>query len=96
MWYCFRVTKVHRLEEPLLLAGASDGGGQYALPKGTVLYFDKAYPEGFSRFRVYINADRMPLRLERLDDGTQIDPLDAVAPSKNDIERIRRGCSLDQ
>ena len=96
VWHCFRVTKVHRLEEPLLLAGAADGGSRYALPTGTVLYFDRAYPEGFSQFRVYINVDRMPLRLESLDDATLIDPLDAVAPSQNDIERTQRGCSLDQ
>ncbi|WP_374513349.1 hypothetical protein [Niveibacterium sp.] len=75
------------LGNTLLLAAASDGGGQYSLPTGTVLYFDRAYPEGFSRFRVYINVDRMPLRLKSLDDTTLIDPLDAVAPNQNDIER---------
>lgn len=95
-WYCARVTKVHRLESPLLLAGATVGNRQCVLPKGTVLYFDQAYPEGFSRFRVYINVDRMPLSLERLEVATQIDPLDARMPVRDEMDRIPSGCARDQ
>ena len=49
----------------------------HTLPPGTALYFDKGFPEGFSRYKVYVNVDRMPLALRDLPDRNEIDPLDA-------------------
>jgi hypothetical protein len=45
------------------------------LPIGTTLYFDKSFPEGFTRYKVYVNIDRMPLALRELSDPSEIDPL---------------------
>ena len=60
------------------------------LPKGTILYFDKAYPEGFTRYKVYINIDRMPLTLQSLSDSTTIIPIEGHVPYKEDLKKLLR------
>jgi hypothetical protein len=60
----------------------------HMLPKGTVMYFDQSYPEGFTRYKVYINVDRMPLSLVELSDPTSISPIDANAPDKEDLKKL--------
>ena len=60
-------------------------------PAGTTLYFDKAMPEGFTRYKVYINLEKSPLndlRLSPLKDPTLIDPIWADALQKEDLKRI--------
>lgn len=64
------------------------------LPKGTILYFDKSYPEGFTRYKVYINIDRTPLKLDDLSDPTEINPIDAAAPNKDDLLKLLRDYPL--
>lgn len=88
------VTKIHKLEYPLILSSDSSSKNTHMLPKGTVLYFDKSYPEGFTRYKVYINIDRMPLKLDDLSDPTEIAPIDAVAPSKDDLLKLLRDYPL--
>lgn len=82
------MTKVHRLEYPLMLSSNIGSKNLHMLPRGTVLYFDKSYPEGFTRYKVYINVDRTPLKLEDLADPTEIDPIDAAVPSKEDLLKL--------
>lgn len=88
------MTKVHKLEYPLILSSDLPSKNTHMLPKGTVLYFDKSYPEGFTRYKVYINVDRMPLKLDDLSDPTEISPIDAVAPSKDDLLKLLRDYPL--
>lgn len=88
------VTKVHKLEYPLILSSDLSSKNTHMLPKGTVLYFDKSYPEGFTRYKIYVNIDRMPLKLDDLSDPTEIAPIDAVAPSKDDLIKILRDYPL--
>lgn len=88
------MTKIHKLEYPLILSSDSSTKNTHLLPKGTVLYFDKSYPEGFTRYKVYINIDRMPLKLDDLSDPTEIDPIDATAPSKEDLIKLLRDYPL--
>lgn len=88
------MTKIHKLEYPLILSSESASKNTHMLPKGTVLYFDKSYPEGFTRYKIYINIDRMPLKLDDLSDPTEIDPIDAVAPSKEDLLKLLRDYPL--
>ena len=88
------MTKVHKLEFPLLLTSEDSLSNFHLLPKGTTLYFDKAYPEGFTRYKVYINIDRMPLTLTELSDPTLIDPLDAQALDKENLKKILRDYPL--
>lgn len=88
------MTKVHKLEYPLMLSSDSPSKNTHMLPAGTVLYFDKSYPEGFTRYKVYINIDRIPLKLDDLNDATEISPIDAVAPSKDDLLKLLRDYPL--
>jgi len=82
------MTKVHKLEYPLMLSSNVGSNNIHMLPRGTVLYFDKSYPEGFTRYKVYVNIDRTPLKLEELADPTEIDPIDAAVPSKEDLLKL--------
>lgn len=88
------MTKVHKLEFPLILSSDVPSKSVHLLPKGTVLYFDKSYPEGFTRYKVYINVDRTPLKLEELADATTIDPIDAAVPGKDDLIKLLRDYPL--
>ena len=82
------MTKVHTLKAPLLLSSPEQSKNMHLLPKGTTLYFDKSFPEGFSRYKVYINIDRMPLALKDLSDPTEVIPIDATAPSQSDVRKL--------
>jgi hypothetical protein len=84
------MTDIHTLEYPMLLSGDSSTKSYHILPKGTTLYYDKSFDEGFTRYKVYINIDRMPLKLEALQDPTTIRPIWAYAPDKNDMKSLLR------
>jgi hypothetical protein len=88
IWRAQKMTKVHILEAPMLLTSPSQSKNMHLLPKGTVLYFDKAYPEGFVRYKVYINIDRLPLPLATLDDPTLIDPIEATKPTSEELRKL--------
>jgi hypothetical protein len=90
------MTKVHKLKSPLLLSSDSPSVNMHMLPKGTVLYFDQSYPEGFTRYKVYINIDRMPLELKTLSDPTEIMPIDAEAPTKADLQKLLKDYPLSK
>ena len=81
------MTKIHTLEHPLVLAGSESSNTFNILPKGTTLYYDKSYDEGFTRYKVFINIDRMPLSLETLQDPTTIIPLEARQPDANELKK---------
>ena len=83
-------TKVHVLEAPMILTSDVPSKTMSLLPAGTTLYYDKSYPEGFTRYKVYINIDRHPLALSNLSDPTEIVPIDARVPDKEDLERLLR------
>ena len=88
VWNTSSMTKVHTLKIPLLLTGPEQSKNMHLLPKGTTLYFDRSFPEGFSRYKVYVNIDRMPLPLKDLSDPTEIIPIDAAAPSQTDLRKL--------
>jgi hypothetical protein len=83
-----KMTKVHTLEFPMLLGGPGGNGPYQLLPKGTTLYYDQSYPEGFTRYMIYVNIDRYPLSLTELSDPYSIDPLSAYAMNKGDMKRL--------
>lgn len=87
LWNSTKMTKIHKLKTPLILASDSPTKNLHLLPAGTTLYFDKSFPEGFTRYRVYINIDRMPLSLTDLADPTEIDPIEARAFDKFELNR---------
>jgi hypothetical protein len=80
--------KVQTLQFPMLLGGAVGDGPYQMLPKGTTLYYDKSYPEGFTRYIIYVNVDRYPLSLTTLSDPTAIVPITAFALDKEDLKRL--------
>jgi hypothetical protein len=84
------MTKIHTLEFPLLITSESPSKITHLLPKGTTLYFDQSYPEGFTRYKVYINIDRMPLKLNELNDPTMIIPLDGFAADQDNLKKLLR------
>jgi hypothetical protein len=65
------------LKAPLVLVSSQPTKTLHLLPAGTTLYFEQSYPEGFTRYKIYVNVDRMPLELRDLDDPTEVDPLEA-------------------
>ena len=79
IWNTQKMTKVHTLKQPLLVSSNTTGKVLHLLPSGTTLYFDKSFPEGFTRYKIYVNVDRMPLLLHELTDPSEIDPLEARA-----------------
>jgi hypothetical protein len=83
-----KMTKVHTLAFPLLLSSAAKHGPFQLLPKGTTLYLDRTYPEGFTRYIVYVNVDRFPLPTRESSDPTVIDPLTAYAMDPRDLKRL--------
>jgi len=55
------VERVHTLEHPLLMTGAEVNSPPTILPKGTPLYYEKAFPEGFVRYKIYVNVEGIML-----------------------------------
>lgn len=74
-----RIVKVHTLTQPLIILISEVSASLHHLPAGATLYFDKSFPEGFTRYKVYVNVDRLPLTLRELSNATEIDPLEARA-----------------
>ena len=94
LWNSTKATKIHKLKSPLILTSESPTRNLHLLPPGTTLYFDKSFPEGFTRYRVYINIDKMPLPLTDLTDPTEIDPIEARAIDKVELDTAQRDYPL--
>ena len=79
----YRITKesrmplVHKLKFPLLLNGAGSDKHQYLLPEGTSLYKDQAFPEGFVRYKVYVNVEGVALESHEATEKFWLSPLTA-------------------
>jgi hypothetical protein len=85
----YKTTRVHLLEAPMVLR--ADGMDQqlHLLPKGTTLYYDRGFAEGFQRYKVYINIDRTPLPLKTLDDASMVAPIDAASMDHGERQRAQ-------
>jgi hypothetical protein len=68
---------VHELKQPLLLSGAGSPNTNYILPQGTSLYYDQAFPEGFVRYKVYINVEGVKLESREATEKFWLNPLSA-------------------
>ncbi|WP_199028654.1 hypothetical protein [Ralstonia sp. ASV6] len=78
--YAYQKTQrplVHKLQFPLVLSGGSANAPPSTLPAGTALYYDQAFPEGFVRYKVYVNVEGVKLESQRTTDPFPIDPLTA-------------------
>ncbi len=90
-WSTQRMVKIHTLTTPLLLSASGDEQNTFSLlPAGTTMYYEKSAPEGFSRYKVYINTEKTlhDLPLTTLSDPTLIDPIWADAVQKEDLAKL--------
>ena len=94
IWRAQKMTKIHTLVAPLLIAAQDSSKNLHLLPKGTTLYFDRAFSEGFTSYKVYVNVDRMPLQLEELADPTEVRPIEAFAPTAADLRKLLKDYPL--
>jgi hypothetical protein len=94
LWSRTEMTKVHTLKAPLMLVSNEPTKNLHLLPVGTTLYFDQSFPEGFTRYKIYINVDRMPLTLRDLADPTEVDPIEARALGKPELAKALRDYPL--
>jgi len=86
-----QMPRVHKLEQPLLLSGGDEGQSTASiLPKGTSLYFDQAFPEGFVRYKVYINVEGVNLDTTEVKDEFWIEPLTAFPIDKDQLRVLLR------
>ena len=82
--------RIHTLEHPLILDGSSEAGHNYLLPVGTTLYFDQAFPEGFIRYRVYVNVEGVDLQSAALSDPSEIRPISAYPVDRVALIKLLR------
>jgi len=82
------MTKSHKLKFPLMLTGSGVGGRNYILPKGTTLYYEQAFPEGFVRYRLYVNVEGIDLPSELQDDPTLIEPISAYPIGNLELKKL--------
>lgn len=80
--------RIHVLTQPLMLEGSTDAGHNYLLPAGTTLYYDQAFPEGFIRYRIYLNVEGVNLPSEILADPTEIRPISAYPVDKSSLIKL--------
>ncbi|MDI1260549.1 hypothetical protein [Aquabacterium sp.] len=83
-----RMVKALVLEFPLLLEGSSAPGQTYLLPKGTTLYYEQAFPEGFVRYRMYVNVEGVKLEPRDIADPTAISPVTAYPAGKAELRKL--------
>lgn len=80
---------VHKLKEPLVLAGGEgEAVRTYLLPAGTSLYYDQAFPEGFVRYKVYINVEGVDWEPKPTDEKFWIDPLSAFPVGRDQLAEL--------
>jgi hypothetical protein len=84
------VPRVHKLQTPLLLAGAGSPQHHYLLPAGTSLYYDQAFPEGFVRYKVYVNVEGTKLESKEITEKFWLDPLTAFPVGAEQLPKLLR------
>ncbi|MCO5414928.1 hypothetical protein [Ralstonia mojiangensis] len=89
-----KMPRVHKLQFPLALSGGSQSGPISILPKGTSLYYDQAFPEGFVRYKVYVNIEGIKLDSQEVTEKFWIDPLTAFPFDKDSLQKLLRDYPL--
>ncbi len=90
------VPKVHKLEAPLMLAGGHENNATTLLPRGTSMYFDQSFPEGFTRYIVYVNVEGVQLELKEANDKFWLDPLSAWPVDKPTLQELLKKYPLSK
>jgi hypothetical protein len=88
-----RMNKIHILQAPLSIGSEKDNN-YYLLPKGTYLYFDTVFPEGFTRYKIYLNIKE---NFELHDNTSGVEaPISADSISKPSLLNILKNVKLDK
>ncbi|CAM3493217.1 hypothetical protein [Cupriavidus taiwanensis] len=80
--------KVHKLQYPLMLTGGNSDSPAAILPPGTSLYLDRTFPEGFVRYKVYINVEGTKLEPRDVTEEFWLDPLTATPFDKDSLHAL--------
>lgn len=86
----------HTLQAPLMFNGAGSASHQYILPEGTTLYYDRTFPEGFTRYKVYFNVEGVKLEPRESLEKFWIDPLTAFPIDQQQLRRLLKEYSLSK
>jgi hypothetical protein len=79
---------MHKLKAPLMLSGGAASKHHYLLPAGTTLYYDQAFPEGFVRYKIYVNVEGTSLDVAPPTDKFWLDPLVAFPVGKEQLKKL--------
>lgn len=79
---------MHKLKAPLMLSGGAASKHQYLLPAGATLYYDQAFPEGFVRYKIYVNVEGVSLDVVPPADKFWLDPLVAFPVGKEQLKKL--------
>ncbi len=71
-----------------MLSGGAASKHHYLLPAGTTLYYDQAFPEGFVRYKIYVNVEGVSLDVAPPTDKFWLDPLAAFPVSKEQLKKL--------
>ena len=71
------VERVHTLEHPLLMIGGDVNSPPTILPKGTPLYYQKAFSEGFVTYKIYVNVEGVMLDTHEPPEKFWLNPMTA-------------------
>ncbi|MFY0574897.1 hypothetical protein ACN28S_11475 [Cystobacter fuscus] len=88
--------QIHVLETPLKIATDTQAKQYYLLPAGTTLYYDGAMPEGFTRYKVYVNIEGKALSLAPMEKPGLIAPLTAYPLDKDELLALLAAYPLDK
>ena len=82
------MVKTHKLEFPLMLTGSGMAGRNYLLPPGTTLYYEQAFPEGFIRYKIYVNVEGIDLKSTPQADPTLVEPISAYPIGNLELRKL--------
>lgn len=82
-------TQYTQLNEPLLLSVVGQTKYYHLLPAGTPLYFDESFPEGYTRYKVYINIKGAfasePIESDKVN---LVAPIFAATIKKDEVQQL--------
>jgi hypothetical protein len=82
-------TKYLKTTEPLLLTAGGEAKYFHILPAGTAMYKDYSFPEGHTRYIVYVNfKGAFAADVIESDKQNLIDPIWAYTIEKDDVQKL--------
>jgi len=82
-------TKYLKTAEPLLLASNVEGKYFHMLPAGTAMYEDYSFPEGHTRYIVYVNfKGALAAEIVESDKPNLKSPIWAYPVEKDDVQKL--------